>query len=157
MKKYKYIYIILIFFISLLIITGSFALYKSAGSSDLSVELADWHVSLIDLSSEQSDDVNITSGVEPTAYRLAVESLSDVTIKYNIKFTGLPSGVQVSIDDSPYVPESNGIITFNSRGRINVDDIEKTKEHIIKFKAPLGTTEISNKLVNIDVQFEQVI
>ena len=155
MKKYKYIYVLLIFIISLVILTSSFALFKSASSADMNVELADWHVYLLDV--DQPENINIISGVTNNTYNLRVKSLSDVSVGYDIVLTNVPDGVQVSLDGEEFVEANNHTITFEEAGEIDVNDETKIRDHVLEFKAPLGTTEVSNVSVNIDVIFKQLV
>ena len=136
-------------------ISSTYAIYMSSGSTNVDVQLADWQVFV--LNTEQSDDISIVSGVTTSNYLLQVKSLSDVTVGYTVELTNLPDGVEVSIDGGSFVSEVNNAVTFNNVGTIGVNDTLKTKDHTISFRAPLGTAEVSNIGVNINVKFEQIL
>ncbi len=152
--KRKISSLIIIFCLCILLISGTFALYKSSSSALMEVQLADWSVSLVN--TEQSDNIEIISGVSNNEYLIKVKSLSDVTVKYSVLLSNLPDDVKACIGDVCYT-EDNNTISFTDVGVIGVNDSEKTKEHTLIFSAPIGTTEVDNQEVNIDVKFEQVL
>lgn len=141
--------------LSIFVLPQTLAIFRNSKSGSTSLKLAEWSV---ELNQDGIDDtVNIISGVSEPSYILKVKSLSEVDVKYNIKISNLPEGVKVKLDTGEYVVPTNHIVTFSNAGTINYSDASKEKSHTIYFKSGLDSEEVTNQLVNIDVEVSQVI
>lgn len=146
--------IVAVFFISPMEDTN--AQYKSAATGNDEFKTATWDVSL----NQDGIDNNvslISDGTTTQSYTLNVKSLSQVDTEYSIVIDDLPDGVKVSLDDGEYQTPSNGKVTFSNVGIIRGTDDVKEKSYVLTFKAEIGTSDVSDQEVNIDVKFRQKI
>ena len=146
--------IVAVFFISPMEDTN--AQYKSAATGNDEFKTATWDVSL----NQDGIDNNvslISDGSTTQSYTLNVKSLSQVDTEYSIVIDDLPDGVKVSLDDGEYQTTSNGKVTFSNVGIIRGTDDVKEKSYVLTFKAEIGTSDVSDQEVNIDVKFRQKI
>jgi hypothetical protein len=143
--------VILIYLVSVFSIPSTLGIYKRATSSSQILNLADWSVDL--------DQTGVTGSVQVTegdangsTYTLNVVSDSEVDVIYDITISNIPSGVLVKLDAGSYAPE-NSTVTFTNAGTILYGDGPNT--HTLTFKANTGATLVSNRTINVDVDFRQ--
>lgn len=153
MNRYKIS--IIFFIISFISISTSltYSVFKSNGTGNANIDIANWEV-LLDTDNENT--ISLTSGVDAKNYKIKVKNNSEVTIKYTIVLTNLPTGVEVALDEGNFEESINNTLTFSNVNQIKYNDSVKEKEHTLKFKSNLGTTEVENQEVGINVKFEQV-
>ena len=83
--------------------------------------------------------------------RANITSLSEVDIIYTIVLNDVPQGVSVALDGGEFTAPTNNKIIFNEIGTIRYSDNNKTKSHILTFKAAQGTTYVANSEIDINV------
>lgn len=149
MKK-KIVIALCLLAILLVMISGTYALYKSSGSGNASMVAATWSVSLVG----DDDDIELTSGSTEQEYLLTVKNDSEVSVSYIIKITNLPDGVKVKLDTGSYREESNNEIIFDDDRELLINGITQ-RNHTLTFTAPLDSVEVSNQKIKIDVIFKQ--
>lgn len=155
-KKKKILILLIIYFVFLTFSFSIYTLAKYAGvvSKRATVEVALWDVSL-DTTVTPSDDLDIVSGTTTQIYKLKVKSNSEVATTYDIKLKNLPSGVQVKVDNGNFINATGNQITFTNVGEFDASSANREREHTLTFKAPLGTSEISDHEINLEVVFTQ--
>ena len=116
--------------------------------------VAKWVVSL-DTAENVSDTLNVVAGNTTQEYKIKVTSTSEVASNYSVILLNIPDGVQVSIDNSSFVSAQDNKIKFNNVGSFNVNEENTSKEHILTFRAPLGTSSVTNNGIDIKVEFVQ--
>ena len=132
----------------------TFALLRNGGNGTGSLATSTWSVTRNQ--SQTGDSIDIYPGGATDSYTLTVQSNSEVDVKYKIIIDNLPSGVQVDIDNTGYLTPVNGTLTIeNNNTVINYNDAVKTKNHILTFKAASGTTLVTDREIDIDVEFRQ--
>ena len=143
--------VILVYLISVFCIPSSLGIYKRSSTSTQTLNVADWSVDI--------DQTGVTGSVQVIegdtnggTYTLNVVSDSEVDVIYDITVSNIPSGVQVKLDGGTYLPE-NSTVTFTNAGAIPYGDGPNT--HTLTFKANNGATLVSNRTINIDVDFKQ--
>lgn len=157
-RKIKNKKTIILFFLAFLLAFGlSFSISSLAKYSTLLSDIEDYKtVASWDVSTNLPDasiDLNALDG-EGT-YTLTITNNSDVSAKYSIVVSNIPTGTLVALDSKAY-QSSTGSVTFNNVGTINVNEVTKTKTHTIKFKTVPEAAEVSNRNVKIQVNFEQI-
>ena len=153
-KKIRKIKIISIsILMSLLVISGTFAIYKNSTSSSKTVAIAEWDVSLNQTG--VNNNLSVVAGYGSDTYTLNVRSLSEVDVVYDVVVSNLPSGVSVLVDGvSPSSTGSNSA-TFTNVGSILYSDTNKTKSNTLTFTASSGATLVNNQQVSINVIAKQ--
>jgi hypothetical protein len=145
--------------ISILIVFGSlqtFALLRRANSGAGSIKTSSWSVTRSQ--SQNGDSIDLVAGGATDNYILTVQSSSEVDVIYSIIISNLPSGVEVDLDNSGnYRSPVNGTITIRPAGTINYNDQVKTKNHTLTFRAGSETNPITNREIDIDVEFKQAV
>ncbi len=143
--------VILVYLVSVFCIPSSLGIYKRTTTGTKTIDVADWSVAL--------DQTGVTGSVQVIegdtnggTYTLNVVSDSEVDVIYDITVSNIPSGVQVKLDGGTYLPE-NSTVTFTNAGIIPYGDGPNT--HTLTFKANNGATLVSNRTINIDVDFKQ--
>lgn len=143
--------VIFIYLVSVFCIPSSLGIYKRSTTTVETLNLADWSVDL--------DQTGVTGSVQIIegdtnggTYTLNVVSDSEVDVIYDIIVSNIPTGVQVKLDTGAYAPE-NSSVTFSNAGIILYGDGPNT--HTLTFKANTGATLVSNRTINIDVNFRQ--
>ena len=155
-KKKKIISLLIIYFVFLTFSFSIYTLSKYAGtvSKRATVEVALWDVEL-DTTVTPSDDLDIVSGTTTQIYKLKVKSQSEVATTYDVVLKNVPSGVQVKIDGGSYKSASSNKITFSNVGEFDASSANRQREHTLTFKAPLGTSEITDHEIDLEVKFTQ--
>ena len=91
-------------------------------------------------------------------YRLTVTNNSEVAVIYTIIIKNLPSGVKVGIDDGTLQnQDANNQVQFtnNSLYTLAASGANRSATHKLTFAAPLGTAEVTNQGINVEVIFIQ--
>lgn len=168
LRKDKFIKFLIIYFIFLTLSFTIFTLSKYVGTVNQSgtVTIAKWDVNLNTTTGNEgivNDTLNITSGEVSQGgvrqdYRLTVTNSSEVAVIYTIIVKDLPTGIKVGIDDGTLQDQdANHQVQFsnNSLYTMTASGSNRTKTHKLTFAAPLGTAEINNKGINVEVVFVQ--
>jgi hypothetical protein len=143
--------VLLFFFVS-----ETYAILKQAVNPDVDVTLATWNVTLNQTG--VNDDLTIIPELLNASYTLNITSQSQTDIKYSIIISGLPTGVEISLDGGSYQSQqSNHTISFANVGTILISDAVKTKTHTLTFRAVTGATVVTEQDVDIDVVVKQLI
>lgn len=155
-KKVIITFSIVLFFALSLGAIFTFAIFRGNGVAEGDLATAKWSVTRSQ--SATGDSLVVIPGLLEDEYDLTVTSTSEVDIKYKVLISNLPSGVEVALDDGSYLTPTGGSLTItNNNLRINYNDSNKTKTHIIHLRAATGTTAVENQSINIDVEFSQVV
>ena len=150
--KNKILIVLITLFLTLFLISGTYALFKSGGGANANISAATWSVSVIG----NNNDVNVTTGTEGQGYELTVKNDSEVSVVYTITITNLPTGVSVKLDDKAAIEEDNHTVTIDNAGELLISG-PRQKVHTLLFSAPLDTEEVTNQTVNISVDFKQKV
>ena len=152
----KIIIIAIIAVLSMFLIPASFAIYKKGTIGNSAISLARWSVTLDQDGVE--DELTIIPGFTTATYTLNVESLSEVDLKYDIVFSNLPSGIEVSIDDgNTFIQESSGTITIPNAGTILYDSNGKTDTKTIIIRGISNAEVVNDKIVTVNVIAKQIV
>ena len=155
MKKYivnSLIFVFAIIFVFCAVRT--FALLRNSTNTNGTLDAADWSVTRN--YSQTGDSLEIYPGGSTDSYTLTVTSNSEVDVLYKIIISNLPTGVEVDIDNLGYESPTAGSLTIeNANTVINYNDSDKTKTHILRFRATSGAQLVTNQELNIDVEFRQ--
>ena len=133
----------------------SFSKFSSENSGNASIDVAKWKVSVDTTGS--SDTLNIIAGDTPQSYTIKVKNKSEVAAKYTIVLSGLPDGIQVSLDGKNYKEPVNHEITYTDIGSFGINEQNVENEHTLTFRAPLDSDILGSSELNIDVNFSQII
>lgn len=117
------------------------------------VRVASWSVS----ANGDNSQIKLTAGGEEKSYTFTVENNSEVSTKYEILLSNIPSGVKVGLDNGEPQAASAGSISFSDDSYVlNMTD-HKTQAHTLKFVAPLedDSVAISERNISINVNFAQ--
>ncbi len=153
-QKKKLIAIILL--LSIVCIPPTLSIFRKKIDSFGSIDAANWYVGLNQ--NGISNNVVAIAGSSNGVYTLKIVSESSVDTAYSITVSGIPSGVDVSLDDydnGAFQTPSNGIVTFNHAGIINYTGLREEVTRILTFRANDGATLVQNQSVNISVDFVQ--
>jgi hypothetical protein len=155
MKNNKIRSLILVFGMLLLLSTVlTFAILRASGSGSGTIRTAKWSVSRN--YSQTGDSIEIYQGGATDRYTLTVQSASEVDVLYKIIISNLPTGVEVDIDNTGYLtPTAGTLIIENANTVINYNDSVKTKTHTLTFKAASTASLVTDREINIDVEFRQ--
>lgn len=143
----------IIIILTLVVISPTLSLHKSATRSSSELALSEWSVSLID--TDDNTALTVVSETVNATYSIRVRSLSEVDVGYNITVTNLPSGVEVALDSGEFQTPVNNTVTFTG-GTILYSDNNKTKTHTLTFRAVSGATVVYNQAVTINVLTQQI-
>ena len=153
-KKIELIIVICLLFV--LCIPSSFGIYKSISGNNNLVDSAVWSVGLNQTGI--NGNVLAMEGSTNGTYILKIISESEVDVAYSITVSGLPSGVDVSLDNynnGAFQTPISGSTTFSNAGVINYTGQSEEVTRTLTFKANTGATIVSNQTVNISVEFVQ--
>ena len=153
-KKIELIIVICLLFV--LCIPSSFGIYKSISGNNNLVDSAVWSVGLNQAGI--NGNVLAMEGSTNGTYILKIISESEVDVAYSITVSGLPSGVDVSLDNynnGAFQTPISGSTTFSNAGVINYTGQSEEVTRTLTFKANTGATIVSNQPVNISVEFVQ--
>ena len=153
-KKIELIIVICLLFV--LCIPSSFGIYKSISGNNNLVDSAVWSVGLNQTGI--NGNVLAMEGSTNGTYILKIISESEVDVAYSITVSGLPSGVDVSLDNyynGAFQTPISGSTTFSNAGVINYTGQSEEVTRTLTFKANTGATIVSNQPVNISVEFVQ--
>ena len=138
MKKYivnSLIFVFAIIFVFCAVRT--FALLRNSTNTNGTLDAADWSVTRN--YSQTGDSLEIYPGGSTDSYTLTVTSNSEV-----------------DIDNLGYESPTAGSLTIeNANTVINYNDSDKTKTHILTFRATSGAQLVTDQEINIDVEFRQ--
>lgn len=151
MKKKIILIVILFFVVSFFVINGTLALYRKAINPNGTIAFAKWDVSLNQ--NDENNHISVVPGDETStaSYTINITSLSEVDIIYTIVLNDVPQGVSVALDGGEFTAPTNNKIIFNEIGTIRYSDNNKTKSHILTFKAAQGTTYVANSEIDVNV------
>ena len=137
----------------------TFGLLRSSGSATGSLITAEWSVSRNQ--SESTDSIEVIPEMSTDTYNLTVTSSSEVDVKYTVIVSNLTVGVEVQLDDGTFQTPSNGTIRLTKNGgvtgTINYNDDPKTKNHTLTFRAISSAQTVSDREIDIDVEFKQTL
>ena len=155
MKKYLLkSLIIVIVLVSVFCTVRTFAILRNRTNSSGSLDTASWSVTRN--YSQTGDSLEIYPGGATDSYTLTVSSASEVDVLYKILISNLPVGVEVDLDNTGYqTPTAGSLSIENANTVINYNDSEKTKTHILTFRATSGAQLVTDQQININVEFRQ--
>ena len=146
------IIILMLFFL----VPSVYAIFKSTSGSSSSVNLAEWSVELNQTGI--NNNLTIIPDLLNANYTLNVRSSSEVNVTYDIVVSGIPSDVEIMLDnDGNWETPSSGSYTFTNAGTINYNSQSHENSHILTFKALTTATPSMNNTININVVAKQVI
>ncbi len=155
MKKYLLkSLIVVIVLVSVFCTVRTFAILRNGTNSSGSLDTASWSVTRN--YSQTGDSLEIYPGGATDSYTLTVSSASEVDVLYKILISNLPTGVEVDLDNTGYqTPTAGSLSIENANTVINYNDSEKTKTHILTFRATSGAQLVTDQQININVEFRQ--
>ena len=155
MKKYLLkSLIVVIVLVSVFCTVRTFAILRNRTNSSGSLDTASWSVTRN--YSQTGDSLEIYPGGATDSYTLTVSSASEVDVLYKILISNLPVGVEVDLDNTGYqTPTAGSLSIENANTVINYNDSEKTKTHILTFRATSGAQLVTDQQININVEFRQ--
>jgi len=151
----KYKKIVFLIFLVICIVPSCYALFNSFSKSYGNLALAKWNVSLIQDGEENY--LSLVPDITNASYKVNIESLSEVDVIYSIVINDLPVGVSIALDDGEFTQQSDNTIIFADVGNILYSDNDKTKSHVLTFKADDNANYLDNHVVNINVVVRQVV
>ena len=142
---------------SFFVIKGSFALYRNVINPSADIAAATWSVTLNQ--SGVNNNLAVVAGDENStaSYTVNVTSTSQVDVIYSIVVEDIPEGVKVKLDDGEYQTPTNGQVIYVDVSTINYTDVNKTKSHILTFKAESTATAALQEEININVVTRQTL
>ena len=157
MRKKILTIIILVLVLSFFVIKGSFALYRNVINPSADIAAATWSVTLNQ--SGVNNNLAVVAGDENStaSYTVNVTSTSQVDVIYSIVVEDIPEGVKVKLDDGEYQTPTNGQVIYVDVSTINYTDVNKTKSHILTFKAESTATAALQEEININVVTRQTL
>ena len=152
----KIIICLLAIVVIFILISNSYfsAKYKSSVNSSNSVRIAKWSVGS-DIEDNLNNNLSIISEYNTPAYVIEVNSRSEVSSVYSIILSDVPDGLQVKLDTKEYKSADNNMIVFDNAGSFDVNDETTSRTHTLTFNDPVGTNNTGDKVIKIDVLFEQ--
>ena len=153
--KRKIEIISLLFILALFIIRSTLSLFRNSLAIDSSSTLATWNVTL----EQNGVDRNLTvvPEISNATYTLNVKSLSEVDVKYDVIISGLPTGIEVSIDGTNFQQETSGVVSFIDAGTILYNASNKTDSKTLTFRGTSSATAVNNQTVTVNVIAKQAI
>lgn len=153
--KKKYVLLLLLYYVifTSFFVINTLSKYTGDVQGDGDIGVAKWDVSLDTTSSNST--LNLVAGNTSQTYILSLTSTSEVAVDYSIKLTGVSSQVEVSVDGGTAMSPTAGEIIFTNVGSFDANDTTSTKSHSLTFSAPLGSSNVSNNQIDIDVIFTQ--
>ena len=158
MKKFKFRKRTIIFLIlTMAIFSSTYLLAKYTSSFDGSdnAKVAKWNVSY-NTNNLSGDVLNLISGDGPTSYTISVTSTSEVSAKYSIILSNVPSKLEVKLDNGTYTTPTNNRVEFSNAGSFVGTDINRTFTHTLTFNAPLEADIVNTSTIGIDIDFDQM-
>ena len=157
MRKKILTLIILVLVLSFFVIKGSYALYKNVINPSADIAAATWSVTLNQ--SGVNNNLAVVAGDENStaSYTVNITSTSQVDVIYSIVIEDIPEGVKVKLDDGEYQTPINGQVIYTDVSTINYTDVNKTKSHILTFKAESTATAALQEEININVVTRQTL
>ncbi len=161
MRKKKVLKILSIMVLtSLFLIPVVFAIYRSSILGDGSLSTANWQVSINQ--TNENGNLSIVPGTNQSegttaSYAVNITSNSEVDAVYSIVIDNLPTGVGVSLDGGSFVQEVNNTVVFSSVGTILYNDSNKTRRHVLTFKAASGASVVNNQSIDVNVIAKQAL
>ena len=156
MNKRKIKILVLILLISIIGIPSTLSIFRKKADSLGTVNAADWYVGLNQTGI--SNNVVAIAGSSNGVYTLKIVSESAVDTAYSITISGIPSDVDVALDNynnGAFQTPSNGTVTFSNAGVINYTGSREEVTRTLTFRANSGATLVNNQPVNISVDFVQ--
>lgn len=144
--------------VSLFLVPIAFAMYRSVSNGNGTISTASWEVSINQLN--ENDYLSIIPGEDGTtaSYAVNITSDSEVDAIYSFVINNLPAGVSVSADNgNTFIPSSNNKAIISDAGTILYTDTNKTKRHVLIFKADTGTALVNNQAIDINVIARQAL
>lgn len=129
--------------------------YISVVRTDGEKTIAKWDVVV---GNENTDTINLVAGNNTSTqnYILSVTSNSETKVGYSIILSNVPNDILVSIDGGSNVSPTNNKVEFSSSNFVILaTDTNKTKQHTIKFTAPIDAAVRTNRDISVDLIFTQ--
>ena len=148
--------ILLVCLLTVICIPSSFSVYRSESNTNGLLTAATWDVGLNQTGINGS--VMATRGATNGTYTLKVVSESEVDVSYSITVSGLPSGVDVSLNNynnGAFQTPTSGSTTFTDAGVINYTGSREEVTRTLTFRANNGATLVNNQTITISVEFKQ--
>ena len=157
MRKKILTIIILVLVLSFFVIKGSYALYRNIVNPSADIAAATWSVTLNQTG--ENNNLSVVAGDENStaSYTVNITSISQVDIIYSIVVEDIPEGIIVKLDDGEYQTPTNGQVIYTDVSTINYSDTNKTKSHILTFKANSNAAAALQEEININVIARQVL
>ena len=154
-KKYiVFLSMYALFFVSCFTLI-TLAKYTSLLNRNGNVSVAKWDVSIAGENNKTLPTMTIGNSSTYQDYTLTVTSLSEVGITYSAVITGVPTGVQIQVDDNTIYTPTNNTITINNLGSFSANASNTTHTHKLSFIVPIDTDTITNQALDIDIVFVQ--
>ena len=156
MNNKKKIIVLLIFVASLICIPPTLSLFRRKANSTGLIDAAKWYVALNQ--DGISNNVVALTGSTNGVYTLKIVSESEVDTAYSITVSGIPSGVDVALnnyDNGAFKTPLNGIVTFDNAGVIDYTGLREEVLRTLTFRASSSATLVENQPVNVKVDFVQ--
>lgn len=153
-KCIAFLSIYALFFVSCFTLI-TLAKYTSLLNRNGNVSVAKWDVSIAGANNTTLSTMVIGKSSTYQDYTLTVTSLSEVGITYSAVITGVPTGVQIQVDDNTIYTPTNNTITINNLGSFSANASNTTHTHKLSFIVPIDTDTITNQALDIDVIFVQ--
>ena len=157
MKKKILTIIILVLVLSFFVIKGSYALYRNIVNPSADIAAATWSVTLNQAG--ENNNLSVVAGEENStaSYTVSITSTSQVDIVYSIVVDDIPTGVKVKLDNGEYQTPTNNQVIYVDVSTIDYSDTDKTKSHILTFKADSNAEAALQEEININVIARQVL
>lgn len=144
--------LIIILLISFCCVTSfTYSLYRLNTMGSTSIGTATFSVSM----AGNENDVSIIEENTTFEETVTVTNNSEVDVAYSIIISNLPTGMQASLDNEEYVTETDNQIIFTDVGTVLYG--ASPVSHTLKFNAPLTVDEVNSQVVDVDVEFKQVL
>ena len=148
-KKFVVFFSLYLVLLTSLFVINTYSKYTGSITKTGDTSVAKWDVS----SNIPDATLNLVPSGEDS-YSLTITNNSEVSAKYSIVVSNIPSGTLVSLDNGAYKAYSS-TVSFNNIGTIKTNAATKTKSHTINFKTIPEASAVSNRNIKIQVNFEQ--
>ena len=157
MRKKILLIAILVLVLSFFVIKGSFALYRNIVNPNGNIATAIWNVTLNQ--NGVNNNLAVVKGDENStaSYTVSITSTSQVDIVYSIVVDDIPTGVKVKLDNGEYQTPTNGKVIYVDVSTIDYSDTDKTKSHILTFKADSNAEVALQEEINVNVTARQTL
>ena len=154
--------LVLIFVVFVLISNTYFnAKYRTIISGSDDVAIAKWKVGINTDNNPNKlyvvSESNLENENNTNSYEITINNTSEVSAKYSIVLSNVPSNIQAKLDTGIYRgANSDGVITFSNVGTFLVGD-NTSRTNTLTFRDLIGSNNQGDlPPITIDVYFEQV-